>query len=72
MNRREIRVDCKSGDGTQVYASLEDYSADGAAAVQEYVILRTTGGKPVHVRMKDGRELAAWLIEHCTAPGEHH
>lgn len=55
---RRIELDCKSGDGTVATASL----AGGA----EYVILRTSNGRPVHLAFADGRELAAWLIEHCT------
>lgn len=64
MNRRQIQIECESDDGTRVYASLDDWAADGGVP-ESHVILRTTGGRPVHVRMRDGRELAAWLIEHC-------
>lgn len=64
MNRRQIELHCESNDGTKVFASLDDWSADGGVP-ETHVILRTTGGRPVCVRMADGRELAGWLIEHC-------
>lgn len=58
MATRSITVDCRSGDGTRLTANDDNGSP-------QYVILRTTGGQPVHVSMPEGRELAAWLIEHC-------
>lgn len=68
MNRRQIAAHCQTEDGTKVEFSYTDWSADDGEP-DSYVAVRTTGGRQVNVSLKDGRELAGWLIEHCVEPG---
>lgn len=68
MNRRQIQVHCQTEDGSKVELSYTDWSADNGEP-DSYIAVRTTGGRQVNVSLKDGRELAGWLIEHCVEPG---
>lgn len=66
---RKIQVDDKGGDGTAVFAEWWKWDhIDNTPQEDDFLIIRTTGGRPVYVKMRDARELASWLLEHATDP----
>lgn len=64
MNRRIMHVYCMTDDGSRLEVSQDDWGAEEDDP-PGYVEIRTTGGRAIHLTLKDGRDLAGWLIEHC-------
>lgn len=66
---RKIQIDDRGNDGTAVFAEWWKWDhVDGETQEDDYIVIRTTGGRPVYVKMSDARELASWLLEHAIDP----
>lgn len=67
-----MHVYCQTDDGSRLEVSQGDGTADQGDR-SEYITMRTSNGRMVNISLKDGRELAGWLIEHCTEDpdGDH-